>query len=203
MYIVYQALHIPSNKVYIGVTSYALESRMRQHYSLGERLSNDFQIYLKATEREEWVWGVLEEHTVRAEAYTRETFYINQLHADFKLNMSKRKGKKVNHKGSFKKGLVPYMQGKFHTEASKEKMRETRLATPPPPIVWSDDQKAHLRLAQKDRKRILCIELDRVFESITQASIQLGIPRPNLRLVLNGRRKHARNLTFKYLEKGN
>ncbi len=201
MYTIYQAVHKPSNKVYIGVTSNSLDARIAQHYRVKERIAYEFQIYLKVTEKDEWIWTILEQIEDKSEAFRKESEFIRLIHKDFTLNSTIGRRMIVKHEWQFRKEHEPYMKGKLHSEATKEKMRRAHANRPPRNPNWTDEQKKHLQLAQKDRKELLCVELDRVFLSISDASKQLGIPRPNIRKVLNGERKSAKGYTFKLVEK--
>ncbi len=52
-------------------------------------------------------------------------------------------------------------------------------------------------LVSSHPKRVLCIEMNKVFTSITEASRILNIDRSNIKQVILGKRKSARGLTFK------
>lgn len=51
-------------------------------------------------------------------------------------------------------------------------------------------------------KRVLCVELDKVFESVCDASKITGVPRANISNVCRGIRNTAGGYTWKYIDKG-
>lgn len=56
------------------------------------------------------------------------------------------------------------------------------------------------RVAKKHRKRVRCIETGQEFESITQASIILGITKSNIVDCIKGRLKTIHGYTFEYVD---
>ena len=51
-------------------------------------------------------------------------------------------------------------------------------------------------------KRVLCVELDKVFESMCDASKITGVPQANISKVCRGVRNTAGGYTWKYIDKG-
>ena len=51
-------------------------------------------------------------------------------------------------------------------------------------------------------KRVLCVELDKVFESMCDASKVTGVPQANISKVCRGIRNTAGGYTWKYIDKG-
>lgn len=60
----------------------------------------------------------------------------------------------------------------------------------------SDEHKAKLSSARKDKKQVYCVELDKVFESIKQAAQELSLSQGNITMCCQGKRKTARKITF-------
>lgn len=200
MFIVYQARHLPTEKVYIGVTEKTLLMRIHQHYSRSRSSWGPFQAFLQNTIETEWEWTILEEISYRSEAYTTEAKLIKGLPNDLRLNAVRKRGYKLEHSGQFQKGVPSSRKGVSHTEETRAKMRESKRDKPTI-IQWTDEQKVHLSLAQKDRKEVLCIELDRVFPSISSAARELGTSPGAIRKVLSGKQHAALGFTFKLIEK--
>lgn len=53
---------------------------------------------------------------------------------------------------------------------------------------------------KSSNKKIRCIELDKIFESQTAAAEELGLCRPHISQVCNGKRKTCGGLHFEYVE---
>lgn len=200
MFTIYQALHVPTGKLYIGITSGPLSQRIHQHYVQSRVTWGPFQAYLQLTQELDWQWTIVGEAKHKSEAYKIEADLIRALPVDLRLNAFRKKGYQLKHSHSFVKGQPSYMAGRTHSEEARAKMRESKLYKPTK-VDWTAAQKEHLMLAQKDRKEVLCIELDRVFPSISSAARELGTSPGAIRKVLSGKQHAALGFTFKLIEK--
>lgn len=56
-----------------------------------------------------------------------------------------------------------------------------------------------INISLGQHKRVKCIELDLIFNSIQEASKQTGCVKSSISQVCNGKRNHTKNLTFKFV----
>lgn len=80
------------------------------------------------------------------------------------------------------KGSKNPFYGKKHSEEFKKRLSLERKGMPTPYI----------------KKPIICLSSGKFYNSITEASKELNILRAHIRMVLNGKIRHAKGLTFKY-----
>ena len=120
-----------------------------------------------------------------------------------------------------RKGEKHPMYGKNHSEESRKKISETMKGR-----TFSEEHKKHLSESRKGKtlseetrkklseahkgkykgknspsaKRIYCVELDKYFDSIVEASEILGCNRSSISMVLRGKRKKAGGYHWLYAE---
>lgn len=89
--------------------------------------------------------------------------------------------------------------GRKHTEEAKAKMREAKLGKP---LSAETRQKMKISNLGKRDKPVRCVELGRVFCSLTEAERVLGIPHENIAKVCRGKRKTAGGYRWEYENDG-
>ena len=85
----------------------------------------------------------------------------------------------------YKKGNVPWMAGKKHTEETKRKIKEKRAKQ------------------KMNSNKILCIETNETFDSAKDVEKKYGFNAKSIRRVCSGERKKAYNFSWKYIEPKN
>ena len=85
------------------------------------------------------------------------------------------------------------MYGKHHSEESKRKMSEAHKGK-------YHTEEAKRKIGEAGRIPIYCVELDKVFDSIKQASEELGLYATSITAVCRGRQKTCGGYHFKYVD---
>ena len=87
----------------------------------------------------------------------------------------------------YKLGYINHFKGKRHSEKSKQKMSE-----------WHQQ---HKRMGKDNvsSKKVLCIELNKTYSSLSDVERALGISTSNISACLNGRRKSAGGYTWRFI----
>ena len=86
------------------------------------------------------------------------------------------------------------MYGRKHSEESIQKMRESHKK-----IVLTDEWKQHIRDNCK-RRKVYCVELDKIYDSVKDASIEFGVATSSIIRCCNGKHKHCCGYCWKYID---
>jgi hypothetical protein len=92
-------------------------------------------------------------------------------------------------------------KGKIHSKESKKKMSDFKIGT----TAWNKGQKwsestiANIRAGRKDKKKVLCIETNVIYESAHECARHMNLQRPHISDVCNGKAKQHKGFTFKYI----
>lgn len=84
------------------------------------------------------------------------------------------------------------MYGKHHSEETKHAMSESHKGK-----VFTEEHKN--KIGKSNSKMVYCIELDKIFESTTEASRELGIQQQGISCCCLGKRKTAGGYHWKYI----
>lgn len=209
----------PSNKVYVGITLTTPKNRFREHIAFSKRgnsnrkISNAFRKYgpdnLKLSTLE------ILEHDVKEELYKalceREKFHIHNL--DTFIN-----GYNCTLGGEGTVGMVGELNpfyGKKHnpeTVAKFKEMAKLRRHTPESRKKLSEAGKGRKHKAEsiqkmkevqrKRSKRVICLDNQIIYPSLTNCSEQLKITRSDIRKVCEGKRITAHGMKFRYVIDG-
>lgn len=208
MYKIYQAKHVPTGKVYLGVTKVPLLKRIGQHLGLTEYKQGKFQQFLHTTQYSEWEWTVVMELADRGQAYATEADLIKDARARNQdvLNSDETGpksfvGKKLEWLAGhqFKKGQPSWNKGKVGvSDETREKIRVARMRNPSRYIPTEADAN---RTREALGTKIVCVETGVEYPSIGYAAQVLGLQRGSIRNVLQGKQTYAGGFTFRYLEK--
>jgi group I intron endonuclease len=120
------------------------------------------------------------------------------------------KGKKMPELSEKQKGINNSFFGKTHSDELKRKWSKTRrgknhgmygvkrpeLALMNKNRKWSEESKA--KISKAKGKPIICIELNRKFDSIKQMCLELGLDDRTVHRVINGKFKQHKGYTFKF-----
>lgn len=91
--------------------------------------------------------------------------------------------KKISEKLKGRTGNMSYWFGKHHTEKTKQKISNSKKGT-----------------ISSLRKKVLCIETQCIYDSLTEASIKAGTNLSHISQCCNGKRKSAGKLHWKFIE---
>lgn len=86
------------------------------------------------------------------------------------------------------------MYGRKHSEESIQKMRESHKK-----IVLTDEWKQHIRDNCK-RRRVCCVELNKIYNSVKEASLEFNVAASSVIRCCDGTHKHCCGYTWKYLD---
>ena len=219
--IVYKATNTVNNKVYIGATTRTLNKRRKDHLSRARFSAKNaryrtcwyFHEAIQTYGADKFTWEVLCEVDNTKELYKKEIEYIALYQAFGPGGYNLSIGGKGNAGYKHSKETVERMRNRRHTEESKQKMRVANLGNKP-----SEETRQKLRehnlgkkatketrakmsasLKGKGTKSILCIELNKVFSSLTAASKELNVPISHVSQVCNGKRRKTGGYTFKFV----
>lgn len=109
---------------------------------------------------------------------------------------SKMKGKHLNLSPEQRKHASEVRKGKGHpvTEETKKKLSDAKKGIPK-----SEEAKRHLSESKREKgKRVLCVELNQVFRSITDACEALGVDPSVVVRVCKGKNKTAGGYHWRY-----
>lgn len=200
-------MHIcPNNKKYIGITKQKINKRWLN--GKGYQTNNYFY---KAIQK--YKWGnikheILFTNLTKEEAEQKEieliSFYksnqkefgyniengghVNCVNDETKKRISNTmKNKKIyeNNPNCFKKGNIPWMTGKKHTEEARKKIKEKRAK----------------QVLQANK--VLCIETGEIFESAKKVEEKYGYYAKNIRQVCAGNKKSSHGFHWKYINPKN
>lgn len=62
-------------------------------------------------------------------------------------------------------------------------------------VHYSNSQQ---KAIEAHKKKIICLELNKVYDSCTEAALELKIPKPSISKVLRGQRNHTHGYHFEY-----
>lgn len=197
-------IHIfPNNKKYVGITKQEPKHRWRN----GKKYENN--IYMKnAIQKYGWEnieHKILFSNLTKEGAESKEIELIKHYKSNNKKygynilsggnvsngmtkemieKMSKdRKGKHYSEKTEFKKGHKPWTTGKKMDDGFKKKLSESHLGQ----IAWN-------------RKKVKCLENNKIYNSIKEASIKLNIVETSIQRVCRGVMKQTHGLHFEYID---
>lgn len=107
---------------------------------------------------------------------------------------------------AMRKGEKCYWFNKNHTEETKDKISLSKTGKP---HIITEETKTKISKTLTGRKLsvikstkqhpILCVESNKIYNSLADASRELNIDRSSICAVCNGRKKRAKGLTFRYL----
>jgi hypothetical protein len=152
--IIYKAINLKNNKVYIGLTETSLETRIKRHYydSKNKKKNYYFMNALRKYNKEDWKWEVIDNALNLEQLSLKEKFWIkfhNSLNDDYGYNRKEggkyaklteeikkkmsesKKGNKhpffnKHHKKESKEKISLSLKGKKHTKETKNKMSKNR-----------------------------------------------------------------------------
>lgn len=179
VYIIYKATHLPSKKVYIGLTGDLLMRRIGQHMSVTSGVPTPFQLVLMSSRYEDWTWEILYTISDKSEAFKVEADAIADMLKDgIELFNVAGAGREYRDPSSwlsahqFKKGQKAHNSGKLGvSEATSAKMRIAKLRNPVsnPPTPETINY-----IKEKYGKRVICNDTGIVYKSVGEAARAIG-----------------------------
>lgn len=184
MFKVYTLVH-SSGRIYVGQTKHELEKRFYFHWWCSRKNTKTYlHSFMKDTLEKDWTIVEHSKWETRAESLKEETRLIEWY-------------------GTYDKEIGfnrPYSEGNRGRKATPEALKNMSIALKNRKMPRNtESQKITKMLAMPHRKKIRCNETGYIFESITNASKQMNLNRPDIRKVLNNKRNHCGGYTFSYL----
>lgn len=102
--------------------------------------------------------------------------------------------------GSFKKNQTPWNKGKSITNDQKERLMNIRLGTKHSEETKLKMSKSRSGEKSKIRKQVKCLNNDKTYSSLKEASAELNVLASKISLVCSGKQKHTKGFKFQYLE---
>lgn len=96
-----------------------------------------------------------------------------------------------------KRKLSESKKGTTLSEETKEKIRQTKAKNG---YVKSDETRQRASLSCKQKKKVLCVELDIVFDSVTAAAKYIAVDKSRIAHCINGAAKTVKGYHFKHVE---
>ena len=205
----------PSGKSYIGITN-NLRRRIAEHKRLSKTLNKAFYNAINKYGFDNFKFEILEEYNVNdrdklhAILNEREMYYIDKFDT-FKSGYNSTLG------GDGTKGMAGELNpfyNKKHTKEAKIKMSEKHKgkkltkehklkiseSTKKALGNLSEEKKRRMSNESPNRKKVICLETQIIYNSICECSDLLQIQRSDIRKVCNGKRIKAKGLTFRFIE---
>ena len=207
----------PSGKSYIGITN-NLRRRIAEHKRLSKTLKKAFYNAINKYGFDNFTFEILEEYNIKdkdkllSKLNEMEMYYIDKYDTCKNGYNSTVGGDGTK----WMSGELNPFYNKKHTEEAKKKMSEkhkgkvlsnehknkiaksTKEALSNLPL----DKKMKMIPVPKNKKKVICLETQVIYNSICECSDMLNISRSDIRKVCNGERIKAKNLTFRFIENG-
>ena len=216
MYYVYAHTLKADGRKYIGITSQTLNERWRN--GSGYKGSTHFKNAIDKYGWDAFDHEVLNVCNSREEAYKLEEQYISQFNTtneNFGFNLqtgglspkqywksveksaSKRRGRKYTGETLLKfqehaRELSKANIGKPRSEETKHKISEKHKG-----MTYGEETKQKLR--DTFSRKVLCVELNKVFSSMTEAAKAFGLSKCTISAVITGRNKTAAGYHWKLI----
>lgn len=206
MYTVY--MHTaPNGKRYIGITSNALKKRWDcgRGYSHNEYFSNAIKKYGWDNIKHETLFeNLTKEQAEQKEIELIAEYKSNQRDYGYNITnggecIGKHSEETKKKMSSSKKGEKSVWYGKHHTNETKEKIRKARLGHPRSEETRKKISETHKGNKNPKAKAVICIETNKYYFTITEASKDLNVPHGNISRVCSGKLKTAGGYHFKYV----
>jgi len=213
--IVYLALNKANNKAYVGQTIQSLAKRRAGHYVRAKKNKRNSYFYnaLRKYKRSDWKWSIIVRCDSQEELDKEEIAHIQKYDDDgLGYNMTLGGGRSIgyehteevrrnmsaSHKGiklsdEHRKAISEAMKGRILTKEHRKNISEFRQG-----MVFNEN---HCKNMSKGRigkymgaehpnaKAVLCIETDRVYDTLTEAAKEVGISIGWLSEAMIGKRK--------------
>lgn len=194
---IYKITNKLNGKVYIGKTT---DFEKRKKYHLRRHKAKEYRSYSKlypAFEKygvENFEFEFLEDCKIE-ELNSKEIEYVIS-YDSFENGYNATKG------GN---GCIKYWEGRKRDELTKDKIRKTLTGRKMNKEIKDKISKSHkgkhpLKATESRKKRVLCIELNKSFSSILEASLFIKKHSSGINKVLKKQRKTCGGYTWSYLE---
>ena len=175
--IIYKAINLQNNKVYIGQTIKTLEQRINKHYYDASYDNLYFHKALNKYDKEDWKWEVIDEFCSFEELNSKEKYWIAYFNSN---NLDK--GYNLTEGGAGVIGL---------TKESYDKMRKTRINNSSNENYKQKEQK--VLNSKKKNKAVRCLNTGIIYSCPEDAAKALEFK--DLKNSANAIRKCARGDT--------
>ena len=176
MYCVYMHRNKINNKKYIGITKQKPEDRWR--HGLGYKSQQKFYRAIEKYGRDNFDHIILNTGLSAEEAGTQEQILISLLDTYYNGYNSDLGGSITNHSEATLEKMMKSMLGKKHTEKTKQKLHD-----------------------KANKVSVICVELNKVFDSVAEASHFTGIDRSSISKCCRNKMLTAGGYTWKFADK--
>ena len=212
-YILYKHI-FPNGKVYIGITCKSVGTRWRKDgsgYSQQKLIWNAIQKYGWDNIKHE----ILFTNLTKEEACLKEVEYIAKYNSnDIKGGYNQSLGGECSAIGyrmteeaknkirEANKGEKCYWYGKHLSAETRRKISYAHKGR----TAWnkgssvSDETKKRILKSSPNKRKVVCVQNNRIYESVGEASRQLNLCKSSVARCCNGQNKTAGGLNFKYAD---
>lgn len=216
--IIYKVTNIVNGKIYIGQTSRTLSRRKIEHINQAQNNSRNCRYFHSALLKygfDNFTWEVLcsmdniESLNLKEVEYIKEynsfgengynlcnggNSNVGYKHSDETILKMKQRRHSENSKS--KLSLAHF--GKVLSESTKDKIRQINIGKK---ASVETKSKMSASLKGKGTKHIICVELNKVFTSLTSAATELKLSISHISGVCNGTRQSTGGYTFRFINK--
>ena len=207
---VYQHIRLDTNKIfYIGIGS-----DEGGNYYRAKRKSGRSKFWNNIINKTDYRIEIISDNISWEEAKELEKITILKIGRDNLCNLTDggdgvigwMPEKSTRERWSEQRRGKTYWAGKKHSEETKIKISDSRMGKSPANkgIPLTNEQRKKISESKKgkpsnQRKRVLCIETNQIFNSCEEAAEVLKINRTSISRNASGKRKSANGLHFKYV----
>lgn len=206
---IYKITNKVNGKIYIGQSIDIYRRWVQEKEGLcNSHLLNAFKKY----GTDNFIFEILEECCIE-ELDEKEIYYISFYNsANPSKGYNKTFGGQENHflSDETKRKISVKHKGKHLSEIAKKKLSKLKKGIPTNQIPWNKGKKASKEVREKlsishkgqippNRKKVLCIETNIIYDSIAEATRKTGIHNSAICLVCNGKRNSAGGFHWQFI----
>lgn len=192
--VVYKITNLKNGKIYVGQTIRTLAARISSYQREIKQLKFDTLI-LRAMRKHginSFCWEIIDNASSSEELNEKEKYWIRVLDArntkiGYNLSEGGRNGAKAE---STKRKISQALKGRERPLSWSQNISRGRMGK------YCGENNPMWGKASPRRKKIRCQQTGIIYNSITEASQQLGIKHQSISRMLNGRRNLASGLSF-------
>ena len=225
--IIYSATNKLNKKMYIGMTIRPLQERIKDHYNETIYKQTKFGNALRKYDKDIFEWSIIDQANSVEELSELEIKYIKQFNTykgegynsspggngNFFVTDETKEKLRYEKSQDHREKIAETLRGVKHTDERRHNQSVAHLGKP-----LSEENKKNISLAltgkpkspehiqaviearKKYFKKVLCVELNKIYETIALASNEHSIPHANIIKVCQGKRHTAGGYHWQYAE---